>query len=342
MIKGHGNDIYSLNAEPELDYSTNVLFNEYLYNQLCNNILTYKNISNYPEPNASSLQNKIALYHNLKPDNIQVTNGSTEAFYLIAQLFRDKKSVIFTPSFAEYEDACRVHKHQIKFISNKFLSSDLIFDADLVWIGNPNNPDGKIYSPDFISELCKKNPGVVFVIDEAFAELCYGFYSSVSALSFHQNLVIIRSFTKSFGIPGIRLGYIISSNKIYSQTEKIKIPWNVNTIAIETGKYILDNYNNSSEVISRIYEESEWFQNKLDELEYLQVVKSPVNFFLVKLLKGESAKLKKYLLEKYNILIRDASNFRELDNSWIRLAVLKREENKFFVFAIKRWLEETH
>jgi len=208
MIEGHGNNIYQYKTKIVADFSSNIVY-QGISKDLAEFISQKINtINNYPEPDAGSLQEMIAIHHNILPNNILATNGSTEAFYLLGLLFYGKRSAIIIPSFAEYEDACKVHNHHIEYISNNELISVQNFKTDTVWLGNPNNPDGKVIPPETIKKWCINNPDVTFILDEAYSELCIKHVSAISLITKLDNLIITRSLTKSFAIPGIRIGYI--------------------------------------------------------------------------------------------------------------------------------------
>jgi threonine-phosphate decarboxylase len=340
MIEGHGNNIYKYKGKRIADFSSNVVsggISPGLEKHLIQNINT---ISNYPEPDARSLQEIIAKHHKVELNNILVTNGSTESFYLIAQIFHGKKSVISIPSFAEYEDACKSHCHNIEFLSNQMINPDTKFNADTVWIGNPNNPDGKIIALDTIKKLCKNNPEIYFIIDEAYAELSINHQSCVSIINKFPNIIVVRSLTKCFAVPGIRLGYLITNEYLQKKKMDIKAPWSVNSLSIETGKYIMQNYHKLLPNVSKLISQSKNFQKEVNKLNDLEVFETNCNYFLIKLSKGNSTDLKNFLINKYGILIRDASNFRGLNNSYFRIAVQNNSLNNKLIEGIKKCLQQ--
>ncbi len=337
MIEGHGNDIYKYKGKIIADFSSNIVYygiSSKLEKHLAQNTGI---IVNYPEPDAISLQKEIAQHHKLDQNNVLVTNGSTEAFYLIAQLFHGKKSLINIPSFSEYEDACRSHKHIIEFLPNESILSKNKISGDTIWIGNPNNPDGKTITLEQIQNLIKYNPDTYFIIDEAYAELSINHESCITLIDKYSNLIILRSLTKSFAIPGIRLGYIVADETILKKLLYIKAPWSVNSLAIEAGKYILQNYNNLLPDIHDLVQRSKKLQHELQKIPGIEIFESNCNYFLVKLKKGSSAELKNFLINNCGILIRDASNFKGLDNTYFRLSVQNERNNNNLIKGIKDW-----
>ena len=194
-------------------------------------------IGNYPEPDAVELCMKIADYHQVKSSQVVVFNGSVEAFYTIALAFRAKNSAILSPTFAEYEDACLMHQHQVSFFS-----SDQPLPAfDLCWIGNPNNPDGHIFSFSEIEAFLGQHPETILIVDEAYAGFIPEFRSAIDLTERFENLVVVRSLTKCCCIPGLRLGYVVASEKLASTFRKFQQPWSVNVLAQIAGKFLIEN-----------------------------------------------------------------------------------------------------
>jgi len=338
MIHGHGNEIHQSSHKIKADFSSNVWDNgasEEIFAALSKNI---RDIKNYPEPDSYSLRNKIATYFDLMADNIIVTNGSTEAFYLIAQVFAGKKSVIICPSFAEYADACEMHHHQVDYVNNSSGWHNIRFENRVVWFANPNNPDGKTIAVSDIILLLKNNSSSVFILDEVNVELCYGVETSIPLLSEYSNLIIVRSFTKAFSIPGLRLGYMLSSEKIIAKIKSCIMPWNVNSLAMTAGIYIMEHYERLLPDKEIIRTESAGLQKEIGKSKKMKVYPSACNFFMVQSLSLPAYDLKEFLLREYGLLIRDASNFKELDPSFFRISVQKPEMNKLLIKGIKYWV----
>ena len=340
MITGHGNDIYHGNRQVVVDFSSNTATSQ-PHSRLIQQLGKRLNvIANYPETHAQSLREKLAGKHEVKSGQILVTNGSTEAFYLIAAAFRKKQSLVFIPSFAEYEDACQMHNHQLAFAPVKQFTAPFGMKPDVVWLGNPNNPDGTVTTLEAIEEKLNDYPDTLFVIDEAYGELCSCFESTVPLLPDYDNLVVIRSMTKLFAVPGIRLGYLLSSEQQVTRLQKYMQPWSVNALAIEAGKFIAEHESELSPDISELLWQSRRLQNELSLLPGLTVTNSNCNYFLAHTEKGTAPKLKEFLLNEYGFLIRDASNFRGLDEHYFRIAGQSKKKNEELAEAIKSWIDK--
>ncbi len=338
MINGHGSDLYNYQQQIIADFSSSIWY-EGLDKRLAGHLKKQLDrIIHYPDPAASQLSETIALHHHISPGQVVVTNGATDAFYMLAQFFKGAKSTIVYPCFSEYEDACKRYQHDISYIPYEAFDDDVSLPSRFVWIGNPNNPDGRIRALETLIKLTSLNPGMVFIIDEAFLELSTRGASLIPHVSRNKNLAIVRSLTKSFAIPGIRLGYLVADSSVIKTLKENMIPWNVNSLALEAGHYIFDHYEELKPCKQFLAAKCEQFQKQLQSIPGLEVYPSSCNFFLVKLKKGNSGELKTFLLKKYQLLIRDASNFRGLDNTFFRVAVQNERFNKILIQGIKDYL----
>ena len=336
MIHGHGDDLYSQSVEIKHNFSSNVYYHgcpPELKQYLIENI---DKLANYPSPDAGELSEKVAYHYNLEKEQVLFTNGATEAFYLIAQYFKKQRATIFTPTFSEYEDACRVHDLEINLVSRKDLFTNPL-ETDLVFICNPNNPNGEITKVEELKSLIQSNSAVTFIIDEAYIEFTTSVKSCLELLNECKNLIIVRSLTKTYGIPGLRLGYLVGSSEFISAIQKLKMPWSVNAIAIASGKYIYDYHNQLTFNPETLLKEKERFVNELTVIDYLEVIPSKTSYFLVKLKEGTAQKLKEYLSTKHHILVRDATNFKGLKGEHIRLSTQSLEANQTLIEALKLW-----
>lgn len=334
MLHGHGDDAYRYRREIRADFSTNVWYGgepaglkEHLFNQ-------WHLVKKYPEVLAESLNEQVAQHYDIRPEQVLISNGTTESIYLIAQAFRGKKTTIATPAFAEYEDACRMHQHQVRFIPWNEIYSSSRLATDLLFICNPNNPTGSVFLP--LEELISRNPQTMFVLDEAFIEFTLSIETAVPLLSRYENLLVLRSMTKAFAIPGLRLGYIVAHEKRIAQLRDLKFPWSVNALAIEAGKFIFDNYELLQLPVRQLLEDKEAFATQLQHTG-VKVHESHTHFFLAETAQGTAAELKQYLVEQHGILIRDASNFRGLKEKHFRVATLAPAQNQFLIQALTTW-----
>jgi len=183
-----------------------------------------------------------------------------------------------------------------------------------------------------IVKTAEKKSSLVFV-DETFIELVPDSNPSlVKTLKSYENLFILRSFTKSFGLAGLRIGYGLGSKKIIEVLQRVKIPWNVNYIAQMAASAALCYSDFLEKSQQNIKKEYSFLINALSKIDWLSYYPSSTNFILIKT-KINSKKLQKKLLKK-NILVRDCSTFCGLDENYIRIAVKNRIQNKLLVEAL--------
>ncbi|EZH73527.1 hypothetical protein ATO12_16450 [Aquimarina atlantica] len=336
MIYGHGDDGYRYAIPFKANFSSNIwhegtseLLLSYLREQL-------PLIANYPAPNADVLTQQVADHHGVNSSQVLITNGATEAFYSITPLFLGKKAAIGIPTFSEYEDACLRSNMKIRhFDRSEVLNTS--FEEDLVFLCNPNNPNGYSNTTLEIEKLITDFPDTTFVIDEAYIEFTLEIESCIKLLEKFTNLMIVKSLTKLFSIPGLRLGYILCNTEIGKKLQSSKIPWSVNTMAIEAGKHIFENYIELYPDMAALLRYSSQLQQQIDTLDGFTVIPSNTNYFLVKLETPSAPLLKDYLAHTHQLLIRDASNFRGLDSHYIRIASQSPEKNELLINALQQW-----
>lgn len=343
MINGHGDEQFVENKGAMLNFSSTVWYggdNQLLTEHLMQ--LLPKSIERFPEPDGATLRKMIARRHGLSEQNIVITNGPTSAFYLIAQSFAGKKVLIPVPSFSEYEDAVRLYNFDVHLVSNLTPMEEWpLNEVDFCFLCTPNNPDGRTMSHSELLRLVGKYPNVNFIVDQSYANYTTTNQLKPCASKQYPNIITVWSFSHAYSIPGLRIGYIVASEAITEELSKYIIPWSVNTLAIEAAKYILIHPAQFTLPIRKWQRATQELMGKLRTFDDLEVIPSETSFFLVRLKKGTAAQLKEYLLEKHNILIRDASNFNGLSEAYIRITAQDEESNNILVEAIDQWLAET-
>lgn len=337
MIHGHGDDLYRSGAEVKANFSTNVWY-EANTEPLCR-FLTERmsGIFHYPEPDAGSFRRAAAEYHGVQPANILAGNGATELFYIVAHAFAGGTTLLPVPSFTEYEDACNLYDHNVQFLTDTDIHS-LPADANLMFICNPNNPDGRIWTTDEIRTLLDCYPDMVLVIDESFIHFAPGASTAIPLLSEYTNLLIIRSMTKCYAIPGLRLGYMLGDEALIEFIAGFGQPWSVNALAIEAGKYLFRHGESSLPDAARLLRRQQQFSRRVAAIPGFRPLPSQTSFFLTET-DYDSTDLKHRLLESHGILIRDASNFRGLNNHYFRVNTLTDEKNALLIDALKAYVD---
>lgn len=350
MLHGHGDDRYRYATSIRADFSTNVWYGgepvglkEYLFSQ-------WDRINRYPDALAGQLAEQIAGHHRLSADQVLVNSGTTETIYLIAQAFAGSRTTIVIPAFAEYEDACRMHGHQLDFLDWATLADLPSLSTELVFICNPNNPTGAAFHA--LADWITRNPQTLFVVDEAFIEFTDQLDTALPLLTQHDNLLVMRSLTKAYAIPGLRLGYVVGSPSLITRLTTCKQPWTVNAMAMAAGQFIFDHYDRIQLPLSQLLTARRAFTAALAQLPTVQIhdtatpssaalssvaPSSAAHFFLAETRVGTAAELKAYLLDNHGLLIRDASNFRGLRPGHFRLCTLAPDKNALLIDALTEW-----
>jgi threonine-phosphate decarboxylase len=300
-----------------------------------------KNLVYYPDSESRQLTSAIADYWGIKEENILVGNGSTELIYIVLNAFQAGTVTLTVPSFTEYERAARVSKCRVQFLclqeDRGFLfNPGYVKKSDMIFLCNPNNPTGNLVVN---SQL---DPGAIpadkIIIDEAFMDFVQeeDVYTLIPKAAKSEKLIVLRSLTKLFALPGLRIGYLIAHSDTVKTLKKHQVPWSVNMLAQEAaGRALTEDMfrQRSKELIAR---ERKFLYERLSRLKGLEPYPSAANFILVKINQKclTSSTLREKLLKK-DILIRDCANFRGLNGQFIRVAVRTRKENMQLVQALE-------
>lgn len=295
-------------------------------------------IGNYPEPEPRALEALIAEKLEISADMVMVTNGANEAIYLIAQLYRHWASVIPQPTYNEYADACRMFGHTISYDRNDELN--ILPEDRIYWLCNPDNPTGNVLLKSLITHIIRKHPRYLYVIDQSYADYTLQPMLEMKEMLDCYNVMILQSLSKKYCVPGLRLGYLTASPIIIDRLRDIRQPWTVNVLAIEAGKWLIENDPKMLPDLKEYLDEAQRLKQQLADIEGLMVMDTQTHYMLVNIDWATSLELKNWLIEKHGILIRDASNFHSLDDHCFRVAAQTPEENDTLVAAIKAFREK--
>lgn len=333
MIDGHGDDIFRYGDKIKINFSTNIpqaVDHSGLLNHLAKAGAIFKN---YPEPEPRSVEQKLAELYGIDAANIIVTNGATEAIYLLAHAFSGRQSAIIAPTFREYQDACGVYNHAVQFVTSL---DEIGQDKDMVWLCNPNNPTGNVYDKRELLEVIDYHRDTLFVVDQAYALFSVKDVFSIADAMQRNNVVVLRSLTKQFVVPGLRIGYAIGSVEIMTRMRSLRMPWSVNSIAIEAALYLLDNSGTYAFNAPELHAEAMRLGSEMSRLG-IDVSSTSCNFLLGRLPYSSAASLKSWLIDNHGLLIRDASNFEGLTPRHFRVAAQSHEENNMLINALREW-----
>lgn len=315
-----------------------------------------ENIGHYPDNRYTYFRNAAADFMGIgvQSNNIIPGNGSSEVIRLVAECVIEKDDVVLIPqpTFAEYEQQCRLFGANIHYTKQEDItniSDDLLEKARIFFVCNPNNPTGVLIPRKdmlVLAKRCEKNKTLLFV-DEAFIELSDPTQSVADIAAENDYVFVLRSLTKSFAIPGIRLGFGVASLKMAKMLNAARLPWNLGFVPDMVGTEFmgLDGGCNSQYFIDSrnlIEQEREYLTERLSNIRGLSPLPSSVNYILVNVsdFLMDSVELTQRLAS-HGILIRNCSSFYSLDNDHVRIAVRTREENdrliKMFGEVLNEW-----
>ncbi len=305
----------------------------------------YKNmddIIHYPDLNADKPLRDISDYWGIGKKNVLLGNGSAELIYLIFSAFRPETVLIPAPTFSEYERAGRSANSKIDFLKLKandgFRSNPArIKKKDVFFLCHPNNPTGNFIldNPEDIGKLA----GRLTVIDEAFMDFLPDEkeHSFVKRAAKSRKMAVLRTFTKMFALPGLRIGYIVSHKDTIEKLRRCQPPWNTNSLAQSAAGLVLEEKEHVAKTIKLMEEEKKYLFREISAIKNLSPYPSLANFILIKInSKNLTSSLLQEKLISEGILIRDCANFRGLSDKYIRTAVRTHRENSGLIRALKR------
>jgi threonine-phosphate decarboxylase len=313
-------------------------------------ICSLDSLVHYPDTTHNEFKQALAHYHRLSPVHFSVANGSTELIYHLPSMLHGKhgkKALIVSPSFSEYVRSLSQHQweaqHFILSPDNNFaidtdrLESALAEGFDALYVCNPGNPNGTLYPRRVIEKIYSicLAAGTFLVLDEAFMDFCED--ASAKGIIIHSdNAIVLRSMTKYFGIPGLRLGYAICNATLAERLDVMGGPWSVNTLALASGTAALGDIQHNKDTLEFIRQERRTLFESLIQLPQLRLYPSSVNYLLVEIKEGMTARELKERLLPRRIMIRDCSTFMGLSNQFFRVAVRSHEDNQRLLETLHR------
>lgn len=342
----HGGDIYR--NQVRLDFSVNVNplgmpdgVEEALHEAV-------RSVQEYPDMEAKALKESLAEKLAVPEEWLLLGNGASELLMAVVHALHPTKIVIPCPSFYGYQHAAKAAGSKvIPFLlkeGNGFLLTQELFTVleqerpELLILANPNNPTGVLTSKEYLKQLlgkCRKT-NTWLLLDECFMEFCEGQDSMLSEIGKEDRLLLLRAFTKSYAIPGVRLGYLIGSAEELLTKIREQLPeWNLSVFAQKAGQACLSLENAAylKETICYVKKERQFLTETLQQME-IRVFPGEANFLLLYC----EENLYEKLLQR-RILIRDCSNFEGLSEGYYRIAVKRHEENLQLLEAIKECLK---
>lgn len=297
-------------------------------------------LNRYPDPDCGELKQTISKRLNVAPENLAIGNGSDELIQLLLQMFCDAGETVGfpDPTFAMYSIIAQgmglqTHTHPLNdqwdFEAEAFLESLEASQARIAFLSYPNNPTGNCFSASEIQKVVERFAGIV-VVDEAYHD--FARKSFLSQLPKHNNLVILRSLSK-IGLAALRVGFAVADPVIIQQMDKIRLPYNSNTLSQNLTNRLLNRFDPVQKQLDALLKERERMVQALSELDSLTVFPSDANFILFRVEKDASAVFKKLMAE--GILVRDLSNHPRLKNC-LRVTIGTPAENGTFLDRIAK------
>lgn len=303
---------------------------------------------NYPEITGKSTIQKLAGDIGISPENIILGNGAIELIYLFARSHGPAKALIIQPTFNEYERALKLYGWEVEpFILEeindftidpiKLLKAIEISQPQVIFCCNPNNPTGRVYSREFITRLIEKSSEeTIWFLDESFM----GFTDEEDGLPLVKNgdhpVFLLRSLTKLYALPGLRIGYGVGSEAIVIAMGAYKEPWTINSLGLIAAESVYDEKDYEKKTRDYIARERQRVYNELIKIDFLKVFESKTDFHLCRLLKGTVRDLQLYL-EDQGMNIRSCNEFIGLDESYFRIAIKKEKNNSQLLACLNQW-----
>ena len=327
----------------KLDSNENFVINKQLQQDLIDAAKKNSDVREYPLGKSEKLVESLSKYLQVPTSMIGIGNGSDQILDLFLSNFASRKTKILTsnPTFGFFEERCKLYAIptiKVPFSKDMTLSiSDFLSkskNADILYIDSPNNPTGFQFKKDELTELIKKFQGIA-IIDEAYGE--FSDYSVASLTKKFDNLIVVKTFSKTFGLAGLRLGYVIASKKFIDVFSRVlQYPYPLNTLAIEAGILALQRTNQIKETIETIRQERTKIIAKLRESGAFDVFDSKANFVLFDA-RGADKRIYTALLEQ-GISIRKLGKIGKHEGC-LRVTIGTKDMNSKFLLAIRDLLK---
>lgn len=338
---GHGGDIYGMPIRLDFSVNINPLGTPETVRRAVINAAS--RIYQYPDPCCRKLVRKIAEYEGVAESNIMCGCGAAELIFSFCAAVRPQKALELAPTFSEYSMAldsvdCKTDRYILKqedgfALTKSFLSAIEEKCWDAVFLCNPNNPTGRLISPELLEKICRicAETKTRLFLDECFLDLSSGGKNGMKHfIEQFPELFVLKAFTKNYGMAGLRLGYCLCSDKMLLQRmSKVVQVWNVSLPAQEAGIAALEESAFLEQAKAIIFHERVFLDRELRALGFW-VCPTEANYILF----HSGKPLGDALLEQ-GILIRDCANYHGLGKGWYRIAVKRHEENEVLVSALR-------
>lgn len=346
----HGGNIYQ-GRKKWLDFSANInpLGLARSVRQAIENHID--GVIHYPDPDGTALKDAISAFYGVPTDAILLGNGAAELLYTYFHARPGQRVAVPAPTFSEYERAALAGKGTVCHIRTRCDDgfavpwqefTDALGEMDIVIFTNPNNPTGRLIPQAALLQLIHqaREHGTMILVDESFLDFREDreAYTVMPYVKDYENLMVLQSLTKFFALPGLRLGFAVMAPALRHELEGHKDVWNVNVLAQYAGVAALLDTAYQAQSRRYVAQEKEYLQQSLQALGQLTVYNPSVNFMLLHLDNpwGTGSEVQDGLRHQ-GILVRNCANYVGLDDSYIRIAVRRHDENERLLQALGRY-----
>ncbi len=309
-------------------------------------------IRDYPDRGHALIRRLLGALHGLEFSFLLPGNGAAELFTWAARDAAEQGlSVLAAPGFADYKRALRCwsatsRQQQLPLLWDEGFPqpSPDPGEGSVLWICNPHNPTGQLWSRASLQPLLERY--ALVICDEAFLPLVPNGeqQSLIPLVAEHSNLVVIRSLTKLYGIAGLRLGYAVAQPQRLQRWAEWRDPWPVNGIALAVGEQLLSSPRRYHSWCARVQRwtatEGAWMQRQLAALPGITPMPSAVNYLLIRANRS-LVPLREALEQRHRILLRDCRSFEGLGETWLRIGLQSRRNNRRIVWAMREELKRS-
>lgn len=307
----------------------------------------------YPDAICHGLVTALASRWKLDPAHVVIGNGSSELIHLVPRALSIRHALILGPAFSEYEravtnggglvtylHATRKDGYQIPVTQALQALRTTRSRFDTLFLCNPNSPTGQVASSQDVLDLAVMavRRKVWVVVDETFVDYCEA-HSVLSAVARNPRLLVLRSFTKFYALPGLRIGYLAGPPEVVAGIRRLQAPWSVNTLAQVAAQAVLEDRRHTQRSLAFMQQERARLAKTLGAIPGLHIFPSAANFLLVELPPSMPATQVTLALRQQGLLIRDCSSIPGLTGRTIRVAVRTTDENRRLVAALSRIVE---
>ncbi len=298
-------------------------------------------IGKFPEVDSREISMHFADQCCIDPARVLAGNGTTQFIYALPQALGIKNALIVGPTYSDYADACRLNHAKTTFViaeeSQNFQPNlnriEKYLDAvDSVFICNPNNPTGSLIPAEALKSLCKAYPDKVFIVDESYLSFIQGADKKSIRRQDLGNLIVLISISKIFAIPGLRIGFVVSSAERIKQLRRFLQPWSVNSLAQLATRYLMVQKDEVDTFIEKtnqlIIAERKRFIAAFEDVPDIRFYPSTTNYLIARLHNNLNAATVCSRLAGHKILVRNCSNFKGLSNRYIRVSLKQSEHNR--------------